>query len=278
MKKIVILKDSCFAIDPYLINSIAARWKNMGHEVIVSDLENENLPEADVAILHIDQTVVPDSFIDRLSEYPVVLNRNVLDISKSRISANILNQNDSYPGPVIIKTNANCGGVPEMKLKLYSQPNEVKKITVKLSWEETDVMDHKKYPILRSMENVPIGVWNNKNLIVEKFLPERKEDLFYLRYYMFLGSTEWASRFGAKEPIVKFSKMATEDKPISIPEELRSLRKEFGFDYGRFDYVIHKGKLVLFDVNKTIGGGSQALLEAYSTQLDNLADGIKEFL
>jgi hypothetical protein len=278
MKKIVILKDSCFAIDPYLINSIAARWKNMGHEVIVSDLENENLPEADVAILHIDQTVVPDSFIDRLSEYPVVLNRNVLDISKSRISANILNQNDSYPGPVIIKTNANCGGVPEMKLKLYSQPNEVKKITVKLSWEETDVMDHKKYPILRSMENVPIGVWNNKNLIVEKFLPEREEDLFYLRYYMFLGSTEWASRFGAKEPIVKFSKMATEDKPISIPEELRSLRKEFGFDYGRFDYVIHKGKLVLFDVNKTIGGGSQALLEAYSTQLDNLADGIKEFL
>jgi hypothetical protein len=39
-------------------------------------------------------------------------------------------------------------------------------------------------------------------------------------------------------------------------------------------YVNDRMALSLF---KTLGGGSQALLEAYSTQLDNLADGIKEF-
>ena len=99
-----------------------------------------------------------------------------------------------------------------------------------------------------------------------------------MRYYIFLGQSEWASRFGAKEPVVHFSNMATEDLPVAIPEELQALRKKLGFDYGRFDYVIHNGKPVLFDVNKTIGGGrSPQLLEAYSDKLDYLAEGINTF-
>ena len=33
------------------------------------------------------------------------------------------------------------------------------------------------------------------------------------------------------------------------------MRRELNFDYGKFDYVIHKGKVILFDINKTTGAG-----------------------
>ena len=45
-----------------------------------------------------------------------------------------------------------------------------------------------------------------------------------------MGEKGWAGRFGAKEPIVKFSKMVTRDEPVSVPNELKLLRKEFGFE------------------------------------------------
>ncbi|HEX2882002.1 MAG TPA: hypothetical protein VHO25_20930, partial [Polyangiaceae bacterium] len=32
-----------------------------------------------------------------------------------------------------------------------------------------------------------------------------------------------------------------------------ALRKKLGFDMGKFDYVIHEGKPVVFDTNKTVG-------------------------
>jgi ABC-type uncharacterized transport system ATPase component len=37
--------------------------------------------------------------------------------------------------------------------------------------------------------------------------------------------------------------------------EILQLRKQLGFDYGKFDYVIHEGKVVLLDANKTTGSG-----------------------
>lgn len=122
---------------------------------------------------------------------------------------------------------------------------------------------------------VPKTVWKNKNFIVEKFLPEIKDGLFYLRYWIFLGEKGWAGRFGAKEPVVKFSKMATKDEEVPVPEELKIVRKKLGFDYGRFDYVEHDGTPILFDVNKTLGGTHH--LDAYSAQLDILASGINDF-
>ena len=44
-----------------------------------------------------------------------------MDISKSKISANILRRDDSHSGPVIIKTDLNSGGLPEKRLssKMY---------------------------------------------------------------------------------------------------------------------------------------------------------------
>jgi hypothetical protein len=246
------------------------RWKRIGYKV-VTHYGTRNLPQADIVILHVDATVVSDDYVDPLSKYPVVLNGNVLNISKNIFSKNILSAGDKYSGRVIVKTNANYGGVPEMSRArfIYS------KLTLKWNWERVAALDPNRYPIFENMESVSGGIWKNRNLIVEKFLPERTDTLFYVRYWMFLGDRGWAGRFGAKEPIVKFGRMVTRDESVDVPEELKALRKRLGFDYGRFDYVEHDGETVIYDVNKTVGGAHH--LDAYSDQLDMLAEGIKGF-
>jgi len=273
----MILKDIVNPRWLYLIDAIALRWKKIGYEVL-THYGTKNLPDADIVVLHVDATIVPDKYAECLAKYPIVLNRNVLDISKTMISRNILRQNENYSGPVIVKTNANFGGVPEATFKRISQkkrwwPGWL--LTMMRNWEEVDVLNPDKYPIFKNKESIPVGVWKNKNLIVEKFLPERINGLFFLRYWIFFGKQELAGRFGARGPIVKFSKMATKDESVPVPDELRVLRKRLGFDYGRFDYAEHNGKTVLYDVNKTLGGAHH--LEDYSAQIDLLASGITGF-
>jgi hypothetical protein len=264
----------------YLIDALALRWMKMGYEV-VTHYGTKNLPDADIVILHVDKTIVPDEYVECLSQYPVVLNRNTLDISKSLISKNLVRPEKDYFGPVIIKTSANFGGVREAREKPMHQKK--KKwlrwlLKMKPNWEKIDALNPHKYPIFKNKESIPAGVWKNKNLIVEKFLPEIENGLFFLRYWIFFGEQGWAGRFGAKKPIVKFQKMVTKDEPIPIPDELKIVRKKLGFDYGRFDFVEHNGKTVLYDVNKTLGAGGDAQqLEAYSAPLDMLASGINGF-
>lgn len=259
----------------YLIDVIAIRWANKGFKV-TSHYGCEKLPKADIVVLHVDQTLVPEKYPEALSAYPVVLNRHMLDISKKRISRNLLQQTDSYSGPVIIKTNANFGGLPEFINKNISRNDTKNWETNPKSWAEVDIMDPNNYPIIRNKKLVPDQVWDNPNLVVEKFLPEMEEGLFFLRYYVFLGDIGWASRFGSKVPVVKFGTMATKDEPIPIPGELKELRKKLGLDYGRFDYVEQNGKLVLLDVNKTLGGAHH--VDEYAAQLDLLASGITGYL
>ena len=246
----------------------------MGHKVI-SHYGFKNLPEADIVILHIDKTVVPDGYVKALQKYPVVLNRHGLDVSKNSISSNILQKSDDYLGPVIIKTDANFGGIPELNYKQLPAKKSVKIGDLK-NWAEIAILDPDNYPILKHKNNIPDAVWNNPNLVVEKFLPESGNGLFFLRYYIFLGDAGWASRFGSKDPIVKFGSMITEDKTIPVPEDMVRLREQLGFDYGRFDYVEHHGKNILLDINKTVGGVHK--VDEYADKINLLARGISRYL
>ena len=62
----------------------------------------------------------------------------------------------------------------------------------------------------------------------------------------------------------------------TIPRELRSIREEMGFDYGKFDYGIVDGEVVLYDVNRTPGAAPDAGLHADTVEA--LAPGIRDFL
>ena len=51
-------------------------------------------------------------------------------------------------------------------------------------------------------------------------------------------------------PIVNASTQVRVE-PIEPDPEIARLRHQLGFDYGKFDYVIHGGNAVLLDTNKT---------------------------
>ena len=270
-KTLLIIKDLPSCGKGYLIDQIATRWSSWGHNVI-THYGTDGLPQADLAILHVDMTLVPCEYTSALSCYAKILNQQVMDISKRSYSKNLLEKEDVYAGPVILKTNRNFGGAPESNRFSYL----LAKITNRWNWQNTKVMNPNRYPVFADKGHVPAGAWKNDELIVEKFLPEREGELFFVRYWIFLGDRGWAGRIGSKDPIVKFSRMATADEPVPVPEELIRMREALGLDYGRFDFTIHDGRPVVFDINKTIGGAHH--IEAYEEPLDQLARGIEVYL
>jgi len=58
-----------------------------------------------------------------------------------------------------------------------------------------------------------------------------------------------------------------------VPEAIRAARRHLGFDYGKFDFVIHQGQPILLDTNSTpaCSGRSSPRLEAIA---DELAAGL----
>src|SRR5579872_5821305 len=113
-RRIVILSHPIdkFAESPYMLNGVATQWREGGFEVTVNDDPDKKI-DADIAILHVDLTVVPDAYMEFMKRYPLAINARVRDISKRHISSDIVRYADRYKGPVIIKTNLNCGGAAE---------------------------------------------------------------------------------------------------------------------------------------------------------------------
>lgn len=251
----------------YIVHHLALRWNDMGYKVIIH-YGTENLPEADIVFLHVDKTVVPKTYTDAVLTYPVVLNRHLTDISRRNYSKITLTQDDKYDGEVIVKTNRNAGGKPEYR----DQP---KSSRVEKSWEDSNYLNPLKYPIFKNIKEVPQNVWTNSNLIVDKFLPEKEGNLFFIRYWTFLGDVSLSGRFGSQNHIVKFGNMETPDEPLPVPEELIQLRKKLRMDYGRFDYVVHAGKVIVLDINKTQGAGKS--MDSFKSDLDLLATGIRYY-
>ena len=57
------------------------------------------------------------------------------------------------------------------------------------------------------------------------------------------------------------------------PEIVR-LRKAMKFDYGKFDYVIHEGQVLLLDANKTVGAPNLPAIPARMTDRRYRAEGL----
>jgi hypothetical protein len=71
-----------------------------------------------------------------------------------------------------------------------------------------------------------------------------------MRTWVFLGDAEECKIFYANQPIVK-SPVAVRIEEGTVPDELREMRRQMGFDFGKFDYGIVDGRVVLYDVNRT---------------------------
>lgn len=280
MARILILVHSAQPFDGsgYYLHGIAGVWREQGHRVdVVADLTREH--PADVAIAHVDLTVVPDVFLDYLKRYPVTLNARVRDISKRSISAHLVRRGDGYRGPVIVKADRNCGGGPERRLGERAWPwqRRLNKLRARLPWSLRATFSGADYRVFDDVRDVPLPARFNPNLVTERFLPERDGDFYCLRTWTFLGSAWTHSLSWSREPVVKARTVVRREDLGDVPEQLLRRRRELGFDYGKFDYVLRDGEPVLFDANRT--PAARALPGAVTSSSTRvLAAGLNAFL
>lgn len=238
----------------YDIMHIAKYWQQAGHDVIPV-FGTRKFVAADIAILHVDLSLVPQEYVDLADRYPLCLNKNAVDIRKSRISAQLLKHDDDYDGPVIIKSNENAAGIPERingdwRTRLGIACGRF----IKGFGAQPVIHKQADYRIIDSLEMVPRGVFDRSDLVVEKFLPERNAGFFCTRTYLFLGDGEACQLNYSRGPIVSWSNTIRTESCAAHPQAAH-WRRELGFDYGKFDYVIHRGEAILLDANKTTGSG-----------------------
>ena len=99
----------------YAVNYLARYWREDGIKVHFC-FGIDSLVRADILLLHVNLSVVPQAYLDAGKGYPVALNDRVQDIRKSTLSENLLSPGDAWDGPVIVKSDLNYGGIPERLL------------------------------------------------------------------------------------------------------------------------------------------------------------------
>jgi hypothetical protein len=258
----------------YLLYFICDRWREAGVDVVFLD-DPEQRVDADVALIHVDATHRPPAYEAVLAHYPRVINGRVRDISKRRVSVQLVTRFSDYDGPVIVKTNRNSFGHPEQRTGARSgtHPTLSTRILDRFLPAMSRIRGTGAYPVYPSLCDVPAPIWWDRRLVVEKFLPERDGDLYCLRNWTFFGDRELVTRSFAESPIVKRSTMLRYEVLDEVPDAIRAARQRLGFDYGKFDFVIHDGEPILLDANATPGcsGQRNEKLEAFA---EDLAGGL----
>lgn len=250
---------------PTLLSGIVFNhWIAEGRRVTVHR-EIGDLPEADAAFVHVDMTFVPKRFAERAAHYPIAINARVTDISKRHICNTLVDPDDDYVGPVIVKTNYNHRAIAERRIGL-----------VKKDWDW--ILPPDRYPVYEYKADVPARVWRDPDLVVQRLHVERRGDYYVNHNWYFLGDRDLVTTFFRSDPV---SKTDTEVRrlPMSedVPEKLRRIRAELGFDYGKFDFVMEEGEPVLLDANAT---PQDAMILAPGTLkiYQHLAGGLDSFV
>ena len=234
-----------FANRNLLLGAIARHWSAAGHRISVT-AGLEDWPDGDVGVMHVDLSVVPAAYSEAARRYPLVVNAAATDIRKRRVSRNLVAPGDGWTGPVMIKTDLNYSGIPEMHAaQLFKRDGKAADLP-----PGPIVSTNRPYPILPSPSAVPADVWDNPGLVVERFLPEQDAQGFWMRAWVFFGDRERCTRYRGTHPVLKSSNIVAHE-PAPVPESLRAERERLGFDYGKFDFVVRDGNAILFDANRT---------------------------
>jgi hypothetical protein len=278
-KRILVVRhpEDPFARWGYVIHLLMEVWRERGlHVELICDIDRT--VEADVVIPHLDLTLTPRAYRDYFARYPVVLNRDVCDISKRRVSQNLVTRADGFDGAVIVKTDRNAGAAPELDALRHRGGVRRKMLQAarRLPWTLSGLLGTLEYKVYEHPHLVPRAVWHNPRLVVERFLPERRDDLYVLRRYVFLGSREYNTMAFSPVPIVKARNVLRREVLRETPEALRAMRERMGFDYGKFDYVMHDGQVILFDANRTPTHNARHAAGS-SSVIAELARGIDDF-
>ena len=253
---------------PYLLFDVLEEWRAMGHEWVLSSPDRP--AEADAAFLHVVPTIVDDEHRRLADSYAFTVNAATWDIRKRRVSRNLLGPDSDWPGAVIVKSDLNNFGKIEQLHNLRAE-------AAGEAAPHRDLPRSTDYRLYARLDQVPQALWDDPGLVVEKFLPEQNEDgTFTLRTWVFLGPRERCTRLVGPNPVSKAAHVL-DYQPAEVPDALRAERERLGFDYGKFDFVIHEGTPVLLDANRT-PGNPRTLQEHVKKGAANLAQGLDELL
>jgi hypothetical protein len=257
----------------YVIQYLADLWRDDGLEVEFAYGVRTFVP-ADVAVLHVDLSVVPERYRQFASRYPVVVNGRVLDIRKRVVSRNLVRPGDGYDGPVIVKSDLNCAGQPERRRARFPRLRRfLERRRRPHAMQQPE--DYRVYPEAAA---VPRAYFDDPAFVVERFLPETDGEHYAIRFYEFLGDRATGIRLTAREPIVRGANCVGVEEDEPHPD-IVAARHELGFDYGKFDYVVHDGRAILLDANKTTGAGSLSSVSPETLARRRYrAEGIRSFL
>lgn len=252
----------------YLLFNALREFEKLGHSWRVS--AGPQPVDGDAALLHVDATVVDPAYLALQSRYERTINFATGDISKRKVSSARLMPGDVWGGPVIVKGNLNSQGAMESK-------HNARALAAGRPLPHPDLPHAEPYRILDRVEDVAPATWDNRDLVVERFLPERDERGGYaVRTWVFMGAREWCNRELCADPIVKGAKVLRSD-PVDVPREIRAQRERLNFDYGKFDFVIHAGVPILLDANRT-PGSAPPVIGFTRDAARNLAEGLDEMI
>jgi hypothetical protein len=251
--KLEIVIESEFDVGPkYLACQIGEAWRERGHELRIRAVE-EPPGDPDVAFLHVDRSAIPESFVAQLGYDCPVVNGGALDIRKRRVSRQLVARGDGYDGPVIVKTDENYFGLPDESRT--PQPEGVcglaGRVVRRALRLDRRLGSPKEYEIYPRPAAVPGWIWRSRHYVVERFTPERDGEFYVLRNWLFLGDCEVGVICWSRAPIVKSTNIERYEFTDEVPDEIRARRRELGFDFGKFDWVMVDGQPILLDANKT---------------------------
>jgi hypothetical protein len=247
----------------YMIMHYASVWNADGHKVIFLFGTARFVP-ADLMIVHVDLSVVPDSYLELAARYPIALNARVRDIRKSSLSTVRVVLGDGWAGPVIVKSDLNCAGITE---RTFGSPR-----VPRGAWSER-IRSPADYQVFETVAAVPAIAWEDAGVVIERFLPERDDGQYVTRTMVFVGDRVTCAKNYGPRPIVNNSSQTRVEWVEPHPDML-ALRKKLGFDLGKFDYVMHEGKPILLDANKTVGGGGTPITPARAAARRHRARGL----
>ncbi len=254
-------------VSPYLLFDVIKELRAMGHAIKI--VRGPKAPRGDAALYHVDATLASPEYLDLASHYPRTINFRTGDISKRTISRLLLSKGDRWEGPVIVKADFNNRAIIET---LHNR----RAALLGLPLPHPRVRETEQYRVVDSIAGVGDEVWSDPSLVVEKFIAEPDEDGFALRTWVFMGKRERCTRLVTAERISKAADVLKYDA-VEVPAQLRADRERLGFDFGKFDFVMHDGEPILLDANRT-PGIAQAIQPMLQKGALNLAEGLHELL
>jgi len=270
----------CVASESWLLNVCQAWWERAGAEVVYWPKKRGAPANVDLWVQHYDTTVVQREYVKQVRQLPNVINRRLLDIRKSTVSSQVIvSVDDPWSGEVLVKSEYNYGGLPEIWQDEYLEGRSRKQMLGR--WRRprgvvapaNPYLDYQLYP---QLNEVPPEVFADPDRVVERFLPQREGDLYVVNMAYILGDRSKTLKITSKQPVVKWGNRESWEF-TETPAEVLKQAEIYGLDFGKLDFTVVDGEPVIFDVNKTPGLGGATVAEEFDDWGD-LAQGVLKFL